>query len=81
MRHRDLHRRGPRQPGHRAVLRTRGINVSVSIADYARWDFEPRSLTSVVRASVHYYNTDNEIDRLIHALPPLASTGHEATRS
>ncbi|MER8199359.1 aminotransferase class V-fold PLP-dependent enzyme [Streptomyces microflavus] len=30
------------------VLQTRGINVSVSIADYARWDFEPRSLTSAV---------------------------------
>ncbi|MGW1365024.1 aminotransferase class V-fold PLP-dependent enzyme [Streptomyces chartreusis] len=64
------------------VLQTRGINVSVSISDYARWDFEPRSLTSVVRASVHYYNTDNEIDRLIDALPaPVASTGHDATRS
>ncbi|WP_030776069.1 aminotransferase class V-fold PLP-dependent enzyme [Streptomyces sp. NRRL F-2664] len=59
------------------ALQTQGINVSVSIADYARWDFEPRSLTSVVRASVHYYNTDNEIDQLIDALPaPVLSTSH-----
>ncbi|WP_369199062.1 aminotransferase class V-fold PLP-dependent enzyme [Streptomyces djakartensis] len=63
------------------TLQTRGINVSVSIADYARWDFEPRSLTSVVRASVHYYNTDNEIDQLIDALPaPVPSTSHHTTR-
>ncbi|MER7960371.1 aminotransferase class V-fold PLP-dependent enzyme, partial [Streptomyces sp. NPDC096030] len=63
------------------ALQTRGINVSVSIADYARWDFEPRSLTSVVRASVHYYNTDNEINQLIDALPaPVLSTSHHTTR-
>ncbi|NUP41963.1 MAG: aminotransferase class V-fold PLP-dependent enzyme [Streptomyces sp.] len=57
------------------LLRDRGINVSVSVADYARWDFEGRSLTSVVRASVHYYNTDDELDRLADALPaPIASS-------
>ncbi|MCD0483607.1 aminotransferase class V-fold PLP-dependent enzyme [Streptacidiphilus sp. ASG 303] len=54
------------------ALRAGGINVSVSVADHARWDFEPRSLTSVVRASVHYYNTDDEIDRLVDALPAPA---------
>ncbi|MFI6322818.1 aminotransferase class V-fold PLP-dependent enzyme [Nonomuraea sp. NPDC050556] len=48
-----------------SALKANGINVSVSIADYARWDFEPRDLTSVVRASVHYYNTEAELDRLI----------------
>ncbi|MFI0169060.1 aminotransferase class V-fold PLP-dependent enzyme [Streptomyces sp. NPDC017095] len=52
------------------ALQARGINVSVSLAGYARWDLAPRSLTSVVRASVHYYNTDDEIDQLIDALPP-----------
>lgn len=59
------------------ALQADGINVSVSVADYARWDFEPRALTSVVRASVHYYNTDDEIDRLVSALPaPGRSAGH-----
>ncbi|MFI9810126.1 aminotransferase class V-fold PLP-dependent enzyme [Streptomyces sp. NPDC052301] len=51
------------------ALRAGGINVSVSVVDSARWDFEPRALTSVVRASPHYYNTDAEIDRLLSALP------------
>jgi cysteine desulfurase/selenocysteine lyase len=46
-----------------AILRKKGINTSVSRAAYARLDFEDRGLTSLVRASVHYYNTDEEIDR------------------
>ncbi|MFI0192590.1 aminotransferase class V-fold PLP-dependent enzyme [Streptomyces sp. NPDC017082] len=53
------------------ALQARGINVSVSLAGYARWDLAPRSPTSVVRASVHYYNTDDEIDQLIDALDPV----------
>ncbi|WP_448321216.1 aminotransferase class V-fold PLP-dependent enzyme [Streptomyces sp. CO7] len=50
-------------------LRARGINVSASVVGHARWDLAPRGLTSVVRASVHYYNTREEIGRLIEALP------------
>ncbi|MBW8710487.1 MAG: cysteine desulfurase, partial [Mycobacterium sp.] len=50
-------------------LYDKGINVSVSIADYARWDLEPRGLDAVVRASVHYYNTHEELDRMCDALP------------
>ena len=50
-------------------LHEQRINVSVSIADYARWDLEPRGLDAVVRASVHYYNTHDELDRLCDALP------------
>jgi len=62
-------------PGHIAdQLRAKGINVSVSIADYARWDLEPRGLDAVVRASVHYYNTHDELDRLCEALPEPTNT-------
>jgi cysteine desulfurase / selenocysteine lyase len=50
-------------------LHAQRINVSVSIADYARWDLEPRGLDAVVRASVHYYNTHDELDQLCNALP------------
>jgi cysteine desulfurase / selenocysteine lyase len=50
-----------------------GINVSVSISDYARWDLEPRGLDAVVRASVHYYNTHDELGRLCEALPEPAA--------
>jgi cysteine desulfurase / selenocysteine lyase len=52
-----------------ASLRAQRINVSVSGADVARHDFGKRGLDEVVRASVHYYNTDEEIDRLVDALP------------
>ena len=53
----------------RRHLAARGVNVSVSVADYARLDMPDRGLTDLVRASVHYYNTHEEIDRLIQALP------------
>ncbi len=54
-------------------LHAQRINVSVSIADYARWDLEPRGLDAVVRASVHYYNTHDELDRMCDALPSAAT--------
>ena len=51
-----------------ASLRTQGINISVSTIDFARYDFEARGLTVVARASVHYYNTDDELTRLVDAV-------------
>jgi selenocysteine lyase/cysteine desulfurase len=50
-------------------LQEHGVNVSVSLVEYARLDLPHRGLPDLVRASVHYYNTDDELDRLIHALP------------
>lgn len=49
----------------KARLRKAGIGVSISSAPYARLDFEARGLTEIVRASPHYYNTEEEIDRLV----------------
>ena len=51
-----------------ARLRTRAINISVSTIDFARYDFEARGLEAVARASVHYYNTDDELTRFVAAL-------------
>jgi cysteine desulfurase / selenocysteine lyase len=51
-----------------ARLRTEGINISVSTIDFARYDFEARGLEAVARASVHYYNTDDELARFVAAL-------------
>jgi selenocysteine lyase/cysteine desulfurase len=51
-----------------AVLRAQGINISVSTIDFARYDFEARGLTAVARASVHYYNTEEELTRLVDAV-------------
>jgi selenocysteine lyase/cysteine desulfurase len=51
-----------------ARLRTQAINISVSTIDFARHDFEARGLSAVARASVHYYNTDDELTRLVDAM-------------
>ena len=53
-------------------LRKKGINVSVSLAAYARLDLEERGLPSLVRASVHYYNTDEEIARFCQEIAHAA---------
>jgi cysteine desulfurase / selenocysteine lyase len=47
----------------RRKLAKQKINVSVSLAEYSRLDMDQRGLASVVRASVHYYNTEEEMDR------------------
>lgn len=44
-------------------LREKSMHVSVSLSEYARIDLEERGLPSLVRASVHYYNTEEEIER------------------
>ena len=46
-------------------LRRRSINTSVSSRASTRLDFEGRDIDNVVRASVHYFNTDDEIEMLI----------------
>jgi len=53
-------------------LRSRRINVSVSDVAYHRLGLESRGLGSVVRASVHYYNTEDEVDTLVAAVASLA---------
>lgn len=49
-------------------LRREKVNTSVSVANYALRSFPQRGLSSVVRASVHYYNTDEELQRLCDLL-------------
>ena len=44
------------------------INVTVSRLPSTRLDMEARGLPSVVRASVHYYNSEVEIDRFCATL-------------
>jgi selenocysteine lyase/cysteine desulfurase len=45
-----------------------GINTSVSLVSYSMLDLPERALPDLVRASVHYYNTESELDRLCDAL-------------
>jgi selenocysteine lyase/cysteine desulfurase len=51
-----------------AALRKRDVNVSVSTPSSTRLDAEARTLPDLVRASVHYYNTEEEVDRFVTAL-------------
>ena len=44
------------------------INVSVSIQSSTRLDMEERGLSSLVRASVHYYNSEEEVERFCRAV-------------
>lgn len=54
-------------------LRDQGINVSVSTQFSSRLDLKGRGLKDVMRASVHIYNTEEELDRFVAALRPLAA--------
>ncbi len=42
-------------------LATKNMNVSVSLQEYAPLDLVQRKITSLIRASLHYYNTEEEI--------------------
>ncbi len=55
------------------ALREQRINVSVSPATYARLDLDGRGIESLVRASVHYYNDEAELERLVDAVARLRS--------
>jgi cysteine desulfurase/selenocysteine lyase len=62
------------EPDEVAVtLRSQGINVWVSLMEYARFDLEARALPKLVRASAHYYNTDDEVARLAAAVAAIAA--------
>ena len=47
----------------REELAEQKMNVHVSSAASTRLDMDQRGLASIVRASVHYYNTEEEIER------------------
>lgn len=53
-------------------LAKKKMNVSISLNEYSRLDMTQRNLSALVRASVHYYNTEAEIDLFYKAI--LSST-------
>ena len=55
----------------RDALRERNVNVSVSHAAHTRIDMDARRLTAVLRASVHYYNTEEEVARFLEVIEEL----------
>jgi cysteine desulfurase/selenocysteine lyase len=54
-------------------LAAQNINVSVSIRSSTHLDMEARGLTSMVRASVHYYNTEEEVSQFTRYIERLVS--------
>ena len=55
----------------KAALWGDGIVTSVSPTELSRIDLAGRGLDAVVRASVHYVTTDDEVDRLVDAVSHL----------
>lgn len=53
------------------ALKKQHINVSVSVKSSTLLDMEARGLENLVRASVHYYNSEEEIERFCRAVEEL----------
>eukprot|EP00210_Caulerpa_lentillifera_P000913 g883.t1 len=61
-----LHKKSSEEMVH--VLRNKKINVSCSKISSTRLKMQQQGLESVVRASVHYYNSFDELDLFLNAL-------------
>ncbi len=49
-------------------LDRRGINTNLAVPKWARLDAEDRGLPTMIRSSVHAYNTEGEVDRFVTAV-------------
>ena len=49
-------------------LQAQKMNISQALFTSARLDFSRRQLSDTARASVHYFNTDAEIDQFVAAV-------------
>ena len=63
--------RGVRPADVKAALARRRINVSVSDAEWTRIDMDARGIPALVRASVHYYNSEEEVETFAAAVTAL----------
>lgn len=54
-----------------SALKSQHINVTVTQRMGTLLDMESRGLTSMVRASVHYYNTEEEVEQFCRAVESL----------
>lgn len=61
------------------LLRTRRINSSASLRAYAMIDMDEKGASSALRLSPHYYNTEEEIDRVVEELKAVTARGRAAS--
>jgi len=54
-----------------AALRDQAMNASVTTPASTLLDATSRGLPNMVRASVHYYNTEKEVDRFVAAVAAM----------
>lgn len=52
-------------------LSKRNINIAITKRPYTLLDMEARHLEDILRASVHYYNTEEEVEKFIEALKAI----------
>jgi cysteine desulfurase/selenocysteine lyase len=55
------------------ALAGQAMNVTTSTVDSTRFDMETRGLNEIVRASVHYYNDEAEIERFCEGVRVIGS--------
>jgi selenocysteine lyase/cysteine desulfurase len=55
------------------ALRERRINSAASLRWFGLLDFSARGITSAIRLSPHYYNSDEEIDMVVGAIRDLVT--------
>jgi selenocysteine lyase/cysteine desulfurase len=65
------------EPADRLAARLAAARIAISVTrpEHARLDFGPRGLGPLARASVHYYNTEDEVDRFVAALAGRPGAG------
>ena len=61
------------------LLRTRRINSTASLRAYAVIDMDEKGAASALRLSPHYYNTEEEIDRVVDELNAVTTKGSAAS--
>jgi selenocysteine lyase/cysteine desulfurase len=61
------------------LLRTRGINTSASLRAYAVIDMDEKRAATALRLSPHYYNTKEELDRVVEELKAVTAKGRAAS--
>jgi selenocysteine lyase/cysteine desulfurase len=63
----------------RNCLYERGFNLTTSTVFSTRFDMENRALPPLVRASVHYFTTDDECERLATAIEEITAKAFGST--